>query len=54
MAFHVGHDIEEESLGFTGVVDREDVRVGQPRGELDFAQESLGANFSGDFWLENL
>jgi hypothetical protein len=32
---HVGHDIVEESVGFPGIVDREDMGVGESRRYLD-------------------
>ena len=43
-AFHVGHDVEEEAAGLAGIVDRQDVGVGQAGGELDLAEEPVGAD----------
>jgi hypothetical protein len=38
------HDVIEEAFRLTRIVEREDVRVGQTRGDLDFAEEALRAD----------
>ena len=38
----VGHDVEEKAVGLTGVVQRQDVRMIQPGGDLDLSQKPLG------------
>jgi hypothetical protein len=54
VALHVGHDIEEEVAGAAGIVDREDVGVVEARGELDLAEEPLGADRSREIGTEDL
>ena len=44
LALDVRHDIIEEPVGLPGVVQRQDVRMRHRRGDLDLAQEALGAN----------
>ena len=39
-----GHHIVEKPVGFTGVVEREDVGMIELCGDLDLAQEPFGAN----------
>ena len=53
-AFHVGHDVEKEAAGLAGVVDREDVRVGEAGGELDLAEEPVGADGGREVGAEDL
>ena len=53
-ALHVGHDVEEEPAGLAGVVDRKDVRVGETGGELDLAEEPLGADRGREVGPEDL
>ena len=43
---YVGHDVEEERVRLTGVMQREDVGVLQVRRRLDLGQESLGPDYS--------
>ena len=43
LSLDVGHGEPEQAVGLTGVVDREDVRVLQPRRRSDLAQEPLAA-----------
>ena len=54
LSFHVRHDVEQEITGLAGIEQRENVRVGETRRDLDLAQESLGADFRGQFWSERL
>ncbi len=42
-ALHVWHHVIQKAVRFAGVVEREDVRVLEPSGRLDLAQETLGA-----------
>ncbi len=51
---HIRHDVIEEAVGDTGVVQREDVRVLKPSLNADFAEESLGAERRGQLGLEHL
>ena len=53
-ALHVGHDVEEQLAGLAGVVDRKDVRVGETGGELDLAEEPLGADRGREVGPEDL
>src|SRR5207244_8539074 len=39
LALDVRHDVKEEPSGVTGVVQREDVRMIQTRGDFDLTQE---------------
>ena len=54
LALDVGHNVKEEPLGATGVVQREDVRMIQTRGDLDFSQESVGAELRRHLREEHL
>jgi hypothetical protein len=47
LALHVGHGVPELAGRFAGVMDREDVRMLQARGESDLAQKALGAQHGG-------
>ena len=49
MPFHVGHHVVKKSFGFARVENREYVIVRESRRHLDLTQETLGANFCGDF-----
>ena len=56
----VGHDEEEEPVGFPGIEQRQDVWMLQLGSDLDFAQESSrtqgsgesGASYEGDSWRQ--
>src|SRR5437667_427975 len=50
----MGHDVVEQSGSLTGVVQREDVRVTQPGGDPDLAQEPLGTDRGGEIGGEHL
>ena len=53
-ALHVGHDVEEQLAGLARVVDRQDVRVGESGGELDLAEEPVGADRGREVRPEDL
>ena len=42
-AFDVRHDVIQEAAGLARVVQRENVRMAQPRSDLDFLEKALGA-----------
>jgi len=44
LPLHVGHDIVEEAARLAGVMDRQNVGMGQSRRRLDLAQKSPGAD----------
>ncbi len=48
LALHVGHDVVQDACGFAGVVDGDDVGVIERGGDLDLAQEPLGAECRGE------
>jgi hypothetical protein len=54
LALDVRHDIVEQPVGLAGVEEWKDVRVVEPGGEGDFAEEPLRAERGGDLWLQNL
>ena len=54
LAGHVGHDVIEPPLHRAGVVQRQDVRVLEMRGEPDLLQESLGTDDRRDFRADDL
>jgi hypothetical protein len=41
LALHVGHGIIQVTLGLAGVVQRQNVRVIEPGGDLDLSEEPL-------------
>jgi hypothetical protein len=41
------HHIVEDPVGLSGVEDREDVRVDEPGGDLDLAEEAIGPEHHG-------
>ena len=43
LALDERHDIVEDAVDGAGIEDREDVGVGQLGGDLDFAEEAIGA-----------
>ena len=51
---HVRHHVVEEPVGLTGVEEGEDVRVLQPRGHLDLAEEAFAAERGGEVGTEDL
>ena len=54
LAFDERHDVIEESIGFTGVVERQDVGMREPRRDLDLPKKPIGAERRGDLGFENL
>ncbi len=50
----VRHDVKEELGRLPRIVQRQDVRVGQPGSDLDLAQEPLGAERCGDLGRSTL
>ncbi len=50
----VGHHIVEQPVDFAGVVERQDVWMGELRGDLDFLQERPGAEGLGQSGLRTL
>ena len=53
LSLDVRHDVIEEALDFAGVIERQDMRVGQSRGDFYLAQEPLGPERCGDFGPEH-
>ena len=53
-ALHVRHHVEEEPAGLSRVIDREDMRVGEPGRHLDLPEEPLGADLDGDLRAKDL
>jgi len=53
LALDVGHDVVEEPVGLTRVVQRQDVRVLQVGRGLDLGQETVGADDRGQFGPEH-
>jgi hypothetical protein len=54
LALDVGHHVVEVPRGLARIVEREDVRVGEPRGGLDLAQEALLAERGGHLGEQDL
>ena len=54
LPLHVRHHVEEHITLASRVVEREDVRMMQPRGDPDLAQESLGAEARGELGAQHL
>jgi hypothetical protein len=54
LPLHEGHHVEERPAGFTGIVQREDVRVREVRRNLDLAQEPLCSHRARQLGVENL
>lgn len=48
------HDIEQEAVRGAGIEERQDVRMLERRGGLDFDHEAVGAEHRGKFRLEEL
>ena len=48
------HDVIQRAGGIARIVDRQDVRVLQPRGKLDLAQETLAAERHRDLGAQRL
>ena len=54
LARHVRHDVVEEAVGVAGVEQRQDVRVLQLRGDLDFAEEARRPQRGGEILAQHL
>ena len=54
VAFHVGHDVKEEAVSLTGIVQWKDVWVLEVGRDLDLGQEALGPYNRRQLWLQNL
>ena len=54
LALHDRHHVVEKPVRLAGVVERQDVRVSQPRREPDLAQESLAPERLRELRLEHL
>ena len=54
LALEEGHDVEQLAVGVARVEQRDDVRMAEPRGDLDLAQEALGPDGVGELGLEEL
>ena len=48
------HHVVEEAVGGAGIEEREDVRMLQRRGGLDFHHEAVGADHGGELGLQDL
>ncbi len=53
-ALYVRHHVVQHPGGLTGVVQRQDVRVGETRDDLDLAEEALGAERGGQLRPQDL
>src|SRR6266567_1108772 len=54
VALDIGHYVVQEALGSAGVVQRQDVGVGEPGRDFDLAQEALGTERRGDLGTQHL
>ena len=54
LAFDVRHHVVEKAVGGAGVEQRKDVRMVEPRGELDLAKKPVGAERCGEVGVEDL
>ena len=54
LALDVGHDVVHQAVHLVGVVQRKDVRVVQPGGDLDLVQETAGADLLGQVGTQYL
>src|SRR5688500_20365784 len=50
----VRRDVVEQPLGFPRIVERDKVRVRQPRGDPDLAKKALRAEGGAHFWMQDL
>jgi hypothetical protein len=53
-ALDIGHDVIQEVASLSGIVERKDVRVNEPGGDLDLAQEALASDQARDIRAEDL
>jgi hypothetical protein len=54
LPFDVGHDIVQETSSLARVMEREDVRMSQAGGQLDFTEKALRPDRRGELGPENL
>src|SRR2546426_622228 len=54
LAFDVGHDVIEATVSLARVMKRQDVRMGEPSGDLDLAQEALGPDGGAKLGAQDL
>ena len=54
LPFQIGHDIEQEAVGFPGIVERQDMRMIQVGGDLDLGQEPFGTDNRSQLRLQDL
>ena len=54
LTLDVGHDIVKQPVGLIGVVERQDVRVVEPGGDLDLAEETGCPDIRGDIGSKHL
>ena len=54
LAFDIGHRVEQHAGGNARIEERQDVRVGQAGGDLDFAEKPLGAQRMGEIGAQDL
>ena len=54
LALDVGHDVEEEAVGRTGIEQRKDVRMLEVRGRPDLGQKPVGADHRRELGPEHL
>src|SRR5262249_48780251 len=53
LTLHDGHDEEEETVGFAGVIQGEDVWVGQASSEFDLSEKALAAKGFGKVGIQD-
>ena len=54
LPFDIRHHVVEEASSLTGVVQRQDVRVSQPSGDLDLAEEPVRPKSGRELGLQDL
>ena len=54
LALDIGHDVEEEAVGFTGIEERQDVWMLQVGRDLDLGQEAFGSDHRSQLRLQDL
>ena len=54
LSLDVRHYVVEKAVGLAGLVQREDVWMVEPRGDLDLAQEAIGAERRGELGMKHL
>jgi hypothetical protein len=54
LALDIGHHVVEQAIGFARVMQREDVRMGEVRSDLDLSQEAIAPEALGDVRPQHL